>query len=52
MAIAVHPYISGQPFRIKPLAAIYDYVNGFEGVLHWNGEEILNWYRTINAEAA
>ena len=48
MAIAIHPYISGQPFRIKALRDIYDYVNKFDGVLHWNGEEIYNWYRGIN----
>lgn len=47
MAIAIHPYISGQPFRIKALRDIYDYVNKFDGVLHWNGEEIYNWYRGI-----
>jgi allantoinase len=47
MALAIHPYISGQPHRIKYLEAIYDYVNRFEGVLHWNGEEILDWYRSV-----
>ena len=51
MAIAIHPYISGQPFRIKPLAAIYDYVNRFEGVLHWNGEQILDWYLAARVPA-
>jgi hypothetical protein len=49
MALAIHPYISGQPHRIKYLEAIYDYVNRFEGVLHWNGEEILDWYRSASA---
>ncbi|GAC1641899.1 MAG: polysaccharide deacetylase family protein [Bradyrhizobium sp.] len=44
MSLAVHPYISGQPFRIKYLEAIYDYVNKFDGVVHWNGEQILDWY--------
>jgi allantoinase len=44
MAIAIHPYISGQPHRIKYLEAIYDYVARFDGVLHWNGLEILDWY--------
>jgi peptidoglycan/xylan/chitin deacetylase (PgdA/CDA1 family) len=44
MAIAIHPYISGQPFRIKPLEKIYQHVNQFDGVLHWNGAEILDWY--------
>lgn len=44
MAIAIHPYISGQPFRIKYLKAVYDYMARFPGVLHWNGEQILDWY--------
>jgi allantoinase len=44
ISIAIHPYISGQPFRIKALEAIYDYVAKFDGVLHWNGEQILDWY--------
>ena len=45
MALAIHPYISGQPHRIKYLEAIYDYVNRFDGVLHWNGVQILDWYK-------
>jgi allantoinase len=44
MALAIHPYISGQPHRIKYLEQIYDYVNRFEGVVHWNGEEIYDWF--------
>jgi allantoinase len=46
MALAIHPYISGQPHRIKYLEEIYDYANRFAGVLHWNGEEIYEWYLT------
>ncbi|VIO67798.1 polysaccharide deacetylase family protein [Bradyrhizobium ivorense] len=46
MSIAIHPYISGQPFRIKYLEQVYDYVNQFEGVVHMNGAEILDWYNT------
>ena len=45
MAIAIHPYISGQPHRIKYLEAVYDYINRFEGVVHWNGVEMLDWYQ-------
>jgi peptidoglycan/xylan/chitin deacetylase (PgdA/CDA1 family) len=45
LSIAIHPYISGQPFRIGPLEQIYDYVNRFEGVVHWTGAEIFNWYK-------
>ena len=44
MAIAIHPYISGQPHRIKYLEAVYDHVARHAGVLHWNGREILEWY--------
>jgi allantoinase len=45
LAIAIHPYISGQPSRIKYLEAVYDYIGKFSGVLHWNGEQILDWYQ-------
>jgi len=44
MAIAIHPYISGQPFRIKYLEQIYERIGKMPGVLHWNGEQILDWY--------
>jgi allantoinase len=47
MAIAIHPYISGQPFRIKYLEAVYDHMAKYKGVLHWNGEEILDWYLKV-----
>ena len=44
MAIAIHPYISGQPFRIRYLEEVYKHMKNFPGVLHWNGEQILDWY--------
>jgi len=52
MALAIHPYISGQPHRIKYLEAIYDHVRRFAGVLHWNGAEILDWYLAAGANPA
>ena len=52
MALAVHPYISGQPHRIKYLEAIYDYVSRFDDVLHWNGIEIVDWYQAATAAKA
>ena len=52
LAIAIHPYISGQPFRIRYHEEIYEYVNGFPGVLHWNGEQILDWYRKARPQGA
>jgi hypothetical protein len=45
MAIAIHPYISGQPFRIKYLEEVYARIARAKGVVHWNGEQILDWYR-------
>lgn len=47
ISLAIHPYISGQPHRIKYLEQIYEYVSKFDGVLHWNGEQILDWYRSV-----
>jgi allantoinase len=44
MAIAIHPYLSGQPSRIKYLESIYEYMAEFNGVLYWTGEQILGWY--------
>ncbi len=44
MAIAIHPYISGQPHRIKYLEAVYDHIARHAGVVHWQGREILEWY--------
>jgi peptidoglycan/xylan/chitin deacetylase (PgdA/CDA1 family) len=52
MALAIHPYISGQPHRIKYLEAIYDHVRRFDGVLYWTGEEILAWYLSEMATAS
>ena len=46
MALAIHHYISGQPHRIKYLEAIYEYTRRFDGVLYWNGVQILDWYKS------
>jgi allantoinase len=50
MAIAIHPYISGQPHRIKYLEAVYDHIARHAGVIHWNGREILDWYLAQRTE--
>jgi len=46
MAISVHPYISGVPHRIAQVEELYRYVLGKPGVVHWTGEQILDWFRT------
>jgi allantoinase len=44
MAIAVHPYISGVPHRIKYFERVFRRLKAAEGVVFWTGERILDWY--------
>jgi peptidoglycan/xylan/chitin deacetylase (PgdA/CDA1 family) len=46
MALAVHPYVSGVPHRIKYVEAVYDYIREHDGVWITTGEEICDWYRS------
>ena len=46
MSLAIHPYISGQPHRIRYLERFYEHVAKHSGVLHWNGVQLLDWYRS------
>jgi peptidoglycan/xylan/chitin deacetylase (PgdA/CDA1 family) len=45
MALAVHPYNSGVPHRIKYFEAVYDYIRKKKGVWMTTGEEIYEWYK-------
>ena len=45
MSIAVHPYISGTPFRIKYLEQVLTTLKKKRGVVFWTGDEIMHWYR-------
>ncbi len=47
MAIAVHPYISGVPHRIKYFERIFDELSKNEDVLFWTGDQILDWYKSV-----
>jgi allantoinase len=44
MAIAIHPYISGQPHRIAYLEQVYEHINAHADVAHMNGAEIYAHY--------
>jgi hypothetical protein len=44
MAIAVHPYISGVPHRIKHFETVLERLKKQKGVVFWTGEQILDWY--------
>jgi hypothetical protein len=51
MGIALHPYLSGVPHRIKYLEQGLDYIRGHKDVLFWTGEQLLEWH-TASAAAA
>lgn len=44
MAIALHPYLYGQPHRLKYLDQALGYIMGHDGVWQATGEEIADWY--------
>ncbi|MBI2509479.1 MAG: polysaccharide deacetylase family protein [Betaproteobacteria bacterium] len=44
MAIAVHPYISGVPHRIKYFENVFKKLRKQKGVLFWTGAQILDWH--------
>jgi allantoinase len=50
MAIAVHPYISGAPHRIKYFAKILEYIKKKRGAVFMTGSEILDWYKKVAAD--
>ena len=49
LSIAIHPYITGVPHRIKYLEAFLDYARRHAGVAFWTGDEILAWWRAQKA---
>lgn len=44
MGIAIHPYLSGVPHRIKYLEQGLDHIRGHKDVLFWKGEQLLDWH--------
>ena len=49
MAIAVHPYISGVPHRIKYFERVFQTLQKEDGVVFWTGERILQWFESTVA---
>jgi hypothetical protein len=47
MCIAVHPFLSGVPHRIRYLEEALAYMVGKPGALFWTGRQILDWYRSL-----
>ena len=44
MCIALHPYVMGQPHRIKQLDEVLRYVRSHEGVWHTTADDIADYY--------
>jgi len=47
MAIAVHPYISGTPFRIKYFEKVLDEISKYDDVALWTGGQVSDWYKSV-----
>jgi len=45
LAICLHTFIAGQPFRWKHISAALEYIAGHDHVWHPTGGEINDWYR-------
>ena len=53
MAVAMHPYLSGSPHRIRYVRETFEHILAQPGVVCWDGEQILDWYvkeRPLSAE--
>ena len=48
MAIALHPYLIGVPFRIGYLDKLLEYIKSHSDVMMMTGSEILDWYDASN----
>ncbi|MEQ8967568.1 MAG: polysaccharide deacetylase family protein [Azospirillaceae bacterium] len=49
LSVAVHPYISGVPHRIRYFEKIFEYMAGKPGVAFWTGAQIHDWFRGTGA---
>jgi len=52
MAIAVHPFLSGAPHRIRYFKEALKYISSHDGVRFMTGEQILAWYEQVNPHTA
>ncbi len=44
MAVAMHPYLSGSPHRIRYVRETFEHILSQPGVVCWDGEQILDWF--------
>jgi allantoinase len=51
MALAMHPYLSGSPHRIRYVRETLQHILAQPGVVCWDGEQILDWYKKARPTA-
>ena len=47
LLLNVHPWLTGQPFRIRYFADVIDYICGRAAIWKATGAEIADWYRSV-----
>lgn len=47
MAVAMHPYLSGSPHRIRYVRETFEHILAQPGVVCWDGEQILDWFNAV-----
>ena len=47
MALAMHPYLSGSPHRIKYVRQTFEEILSKPGVIAWDGIKILDWFKKV-----
>lgn len=52
LSLAVHPYISGVPYRIKHFESVLEQMAARPGVEFWTGEQIYDWYMAERQKTA
>jgi hypothetical protein len=50
MCVAVHPYVTGAPHRIRYFNELFEYMKAHEGVTFMTGAQILDWYLDVSGE--
>ena len=52
LGLAVHPFLSGVPHRIRYFEEALAYMHGHAGVRFMTGAQILDWYTRSHVEVA
>ncbi len=52
MSVCTHAFLSGVPHRIGHVQRMFEELLSREGVVSWNGEQILDWYLGQRKDAA